>query len=140
MGGYTVTSSPGGQVRAANPPAAGPLGDAAITVGEALEATAVVIGNKPVDQSDAAAIQAAEVRATGRGQVIPGGISAEAQAAANQNAQLVRDEDKTKMVDILKVHIHPSISYYLCKDFFFHFKIFIWDILNMFHVSDTSHL
>ncbi|GFZ08843.1 seed maturation protein [Actinidia rufa] len=36
-----------------------------ITIDEALEATARTAGNKPVDQSDAAAIQAAEVRATG---------------------------------------------------------------------------
>ncbi|XP_042056120.1 late embryogenesis abundant protein D-34-like [Salvia splendens] len=35
----------------------------AVTIGEALEATALSAGNKPVDKSDVAAIQAAEVRA-----------------------------------------------------------------------------
>lgn len=38
----------------------------AITIGQAPEATALTAGDKPVDQSDAAAIQAAEVRATPR--------------------------------------------------------------------------
>lgn len=77
--------------------------DASITIGEALEATALTAGNRPVDQSDAAAIQAAEVRATGRGEVMPGGIGAEAQAAATLNPQIMRDEDKTKLGDILGV-------------------------------------
>lgn len=34
----------------------------AITVGEALEASSLSAGNKPVEQSDAAAIQAAEMK------------------------------------------------------------------------------
>ncbi|XP_027168968.1 late embryogenesis abundant protein D-34-like [Coffea eugenioides] len=72
-----------------------------ITIGEALEATALTSGNKPVDMSDAAAIQAAEVKATGRGQVMPGGIGAEAQAAADLNPGIWRDEDKTKLGDVL---------------------------------------
>ncbi|RVW54766.1 Late embryogenesis abundant protein D-34 [Vitis vinifera] len=41
----------------------------AITIGEALQATALSAGNKPVDQSDAAAIQVAEMRATGSSEV-----------------------------------------------------------------------
>lgn len=77
--------------------------NASITIGEALEATALTSWNRPVDQSDAAAIQAAEVRATGRGDVMPGGIGAEAQAAATLNTQIMRDEDKTKLGDVLVV-------------------------------------
>ncbi|KAL3648825.1 hypothetical protein CASFOL_005228 [Castilleja foliolosa] len=73
----------------------------AITIGEALEATALSAGDKPVDASDAAAIQAAEVRATGLGHVVPGGVAAEAQAAAAYNASVARDEEKAKLGDIL---------------------------------------
>ncbi|KAK6120850.1 hypothetical protein DH2020_045406 [Rehmannia glutinosa] len=67
-----------------------------ITIGEALEATALTAGHRPVDYSDAAAIQAAEVRATGRTNIVPGGVAAAAQ-----------DEDKTKLGDILSV-IHDA--------------------------------
>ncbi|KAK6120075.1 hypothetical protein DH2020_046205 [Rehmannia glutinosa] len=73
----------------------------AITIGEALEATALSAGDKPIDQSDAAAIQAAEVRATGLGHLVPGGIGAEAQSAAVRNVQTARDEDKIKLGDVL---------------------------------------
>ncbi|KAI3924980.1 hypothetical protein MKX01_009808 [Papaver californicum] len=72
-----------------------------ITIGEALEATALTAGDKPVDQSDAAAIQAAEVRATGRNVITPGGVAAAAQAAATFNARVWRDEDKTTLGDVL---------------------------------------
>ncbi|XP_051142733.1 late embryogenesis abundant protein D-34-like isoform X2 [Andrographis paniculata] len=75
----------------------------AITIGEALEATALKAGSKAIDQSDAAAIQAAEVRATGLGHVIPGGIAAEAQSAAAHNLRTTNDRDKTKLEDILTV-------------------------------------
>ncbi|CAD5323841.1 unnamed protein product [Arabidopsis thaliana] len=71
----------------------------AITIGEALEATVQTAGNKPVDQSDAAAIQAAEVRACGTNVIAPGGIAASAQSAANHNATIDRDEDKIKLID-----------------------------------------
>ncbi|KAK1431207.1 hypothetical protein QVD17_14504 [Tagetes erecta] len=76
-------------------------GDDQVTIGEALEAAALSAGEKPVEQSDAAAIQAAEVRATGLMQVIPGGVAAKAQGAASQNARTMRDEDKTKLGDVL---------------------------------------
>ncbi|CAA3007090.1 late embryogenesis abundant protein 47-like [Olea europaea var. sylvestris] len=72
-----------------------------ITIGEALEATALTAGHKPVDYSDAAAIQAAEVRATGRTNIVPGGVAAAAQSAATRNSRMTRDEDKTKLGDIL---------------------------------------
>ncbi|OWM74271.1 late embryogenesis abundant protein D-34-like [Punica granatum] len=72
-----------------------------ITIGEALEAAAQTMGGKPVDQSDAAAIQAAEVRATGSNVITPGGLAALAQSAAAHNEQMLRDEDKIKLSDIL---------------------------------------
>ncbi|GAB2218776.1 hypothetical protein Droror1_Dr00002008 [Drosera rotundifolia] len=72
-----------------------------ITIGEALEATAITAGHKPVDRSDAAAIQAAEVRATGRTNIMPGGLAATAQSAAQHNARTEKDEDKTKLADVL---------------------------------------
>ena len=61
-------------------------------------------GNKPLDQSDAAAIQAAEVRATGSNVIIPGGLAATAQSAATHNARVDRDEYKIKLRDILMVN------------------------------------
>ncbi|KAL2230617.1 late embryogenesis abundant protein 47 [Sesamum indicum] len=84
----------------------GPLGSQPeqrgdITIGEALEATALTAGHRPVDYSDAAAIQAAEVRATGRTNIVPGGVAAAAQSAATRNARVPRDEDKTKLGEIL---------------------------------------
>ncbi|KAF3454362.1 hypothetical protein FNV43_RR04809 [Rhamnella rubrinervis] len=72
-----------------------------ITIGEALEATAVTAGQKPVEWSDAAAIQAAEVRATGRTNIVPGGVAAAAQSAATLNARATRGEDKTKLSEVL---------------------------------------
>lgn len=74
----------------------------AITIGEALEATARTAGNKTVEQSDAAAIQAAEVRATGSNVQIPGGLAAQAQSAATLNASTC-EEDKVKLSEILTV-------------------------------------
>lgn len=81
----------------------------AVTIGEALEATALSAGNKPVDKSDVAAIQAAEVRATGLGNVVPGGVGAEAQAAAARNMQTTRDEEKTTLADVLTVNLNLNI-------------------------------
>ena len=48
----------------------------AITIGEALEATTMTAGQKPVDRSDATAIQVAKVRATRRINIVPGGVAA----------------------------------------------------------------
>ncbi|KAG9451996.1 hypothetical protein H6P81_004900 [Aristolochia fimbriata] len=72
-----------------------------ITIGEALEATALTAGNKPVDQSDAAAIQAAEVRATGSTVIHAGGVAAQAQSAATANTRTMADENKTTLSEIL---------------------------------------
>lgn len=74
-----------------------------ITIGEALEATAMTAGQKPVEWSDAAAIQAAEVRATGCINTVAGGVAAVAQSAATHNARTTREEDKTKLRDVLSV-------------------------------------
>jgi hypothetical protein len=76
-----------------------------VTIGEALEATVLTAGKKPVEWSDAAAIQAAEVRATGRTNIVPGGVAAAAQSAATHNSRIEKDEDKTKLADILAVYI-----------------------------------
>lgn len=79
-----------------------------ITIGQALEAACQMIGNKPVEQSDAAAIQAAEVCATGNNAINPGGLGATAQAAAIFNARMDRDEDKIKLnyvLTVLELHI-----------------------------------
>ncbi|KAK6940796.1 Late embryogenesis abundant protein, SMP subgroup domain [Dillenia turbinata] len=72
-----------------------------ITIGEALEATTMSAGDKPIDQSDAAAIQAAEVRATGVNVITTGGVAAQAQSAAVANAHTMRDKDKTTLSDVL---------------------------------------
>lgn len=74
------------------------------TIGEALEATAQTAADKPVDQSDAAAIQAAEVRATGSTVITPGGLAASAQSAAAHNETVDRDENKIKLNQVLAVN------------------------------------
>lgn len=93
MGQYIVPD-----VQATTPATA--IDQNAKTIGEALEATAFSAGDKAVDQSDAAAIQAAEVRATGR--IEPGGVAATAQSAADSNPR-IPDEAKTKLSDVLSV-------------------------------------
>lgn len=76
----------------------------AITIGEALEASALTrAGDKPLDQSDAAAIQAAEMRATGRNDIQPGGLGATAQSAATRNTRLLPQLQKTTLSDVLSV-------------------------------------
>ncbi|CAH8387059.1 unnamed protein product [Eruca vesicaria subsp. sativa] len=61
----------------------------------------ITIGNKPVEWSDAAAIQAAEVRATGRTNIMPGGVAASAQSAATLNARANSEDDKTTLAVVL---------------------------------------
>ena len=75
----------------------------AVMIGEALGASAISAADKPIDQSDAAAIQVAEMRAIGSNKVPAGGLGAEAQSAADRNARIVRDEQKTTVGDILVV-------------------------------------
>ncbi|XP_072991672.1 late embryogenesis abundant protein D-34-like [Typha latifolia] len=62
-----------------------------LTIGEALEAAAITAGNQPVEQSDAAGFNV----------TLPGGVAAEAQAAADSNVWALRDEEKTKLGDVL---------------------------------------
>jgi hypothetical protein len=83
------------------------------TIGEALEASAQSRGNKAVDQSDASAIQVAEMRATGTNVITPGGLAATAQSAATYNARIDRDEDKIKLRDVLTVNLYISCLYYI---------------------------
>lgn len=59
-----------------------------------------------MDWSDAAAIQAAEVRATGQTTIAPGGVAEAAQSAATRNAKADSGEEKTKLVDVLTVINH----------------------------------
>jgi hypothetical protein len=76
----------------------------AITIGEALEASALSqSGDKPLDQSDAAAIQAAETRATGKNHTEPGGLGAIAQSAATRNTRTMPDLQKTTLADVVSV-------------------------------------
>ncbi|KAL0906987.1 hypothetical protein M5K25_025522 [Dendrobium thyrsiflorum] len=70
-----------------------------ITMGEALEAAGLSQSERPVEQSDAAAIQAAEVRAIKM--TAPGGVAAAAQSAAEINARIAREEDKITVGEVL---------------------------------------
>ncbi|KAE8681582.1 putative Late embryoproteinsis abundant protein D-34 [Hibiscus syriacus] len=72
-----------------------------ITIGEALEVAALSASDKPIDESDVAAIQAAEMIATGSSEILPGGIASEAQSAAIRNSQINRSEDRATLSDIL---------------------------------------
>ncbi|OAY75613.1 Late embryogenesis abundant protein D-34 [Ananas comosus] len=72
-----------------------------ITIGEALAATARMVGDQPVEKSDAAAIQAAEARATGLNVAFPAGVAAEAQAAADANVWADNDATKLSIGDVL---------------------------------------
>ncbi|XAR61192.1 hypothetical protein NMG60_11034825 [Bertholletia excelsa] len=74
----------------------------ALTIGEALEVAVLSAGNKPVDQSDAAAIQAAEVRATGSNEISPGGVASAALSAATRNMRVMLEENKTRLGDVLE--------------------------------------
>ncbi|WOK99442.1 late embryogenesis abundant protein D-34-like [Canna indica] len=73
----------------------------AVTIGEALEAAGMTAGDKPVDRADAAAVQAAEARATGRGGPAPGGLGSVAQSAADANARVTDKEQRAKLGDVL---------------------------------------
>ncbi|CAM8921306.1 unnamed protein product [Rhodiola kirilowii] len=107
-GGRIVTEQVAGQVvgqyiqpvPVKNPQAA-MIDQSAITIGEALEAAVATAGDKPIDQSDAAAIQAAEVRATGSSLVIPGGLASTAQSAATYNAAEDAEDQKVKLGHLL---------------------------------------
>lgn len=87
----------------------------AITIGEALEASALTqAGDKPVDQSDAAAIQAAEMKATGKNETESGGLGATAQSAATRNTRTLPFMEKTTLSDVLTVIFIYQIPIYVC--------------------------
>ncbi|CAM0876222.1 unnamed protein product [Alopecurus aequalis] len=75
--------------------------DTKVKIGEALEAAAKAVGDHPVERSDAAAVRAAEARAVGPGETIPGGVAEQAEAAAESNATAAHDEDKVTIADVL---------------------------------------
>ncbi|KAL4360779.1 hypothetical protein GQ457_04G027980 [Hibiscus cannabinus] len=120
-GGVLVTESVGGQmfkhriqhttqviaeyrkpdVSAATTTPATLIDPAPITIGGALGVAALSASDKPIDQSDAAAIQAAEMRATGSSEISPGGIASEAQSAAVRNSQTNRFEDRATLLNVL---------------------------------------
>ncbi|OIW12661.1 hypothetical protein TanjilG_24594 [Lupinus angustifolius] len=78
------------------------LDEDAVTIGEALEASALTsAGDKPLDMSDAAAIQAAEMRATGKNETEAGGLGAIAQSAATKNTRILPFTEKTTLSDVL---------------------------------------
>ncbi|RDY03493.1 Late embryogenesis abundant protein 3, partial [Mucuna pruriens] len=96
----------GGRVEPHAPVVPTGIGSAAIdgdpiTIGEALEVVAISVGDKPVDQNDAAAISVAEIRATGEKKVRSGSVGETAQAAATLNSHVMRVQDMTKLSDIL---------------------------------------
>ncbi|WVZ74813.1 hypothetical protein U9M48_022945 [Paspalum notatum var. saurae] len=87
-----VTASAGGQVMAQFtvpvPDQEVAAATDAVTVGEALQAAAQTsAGDRPVGGADAAAVQAAEARATGLCGAVPGGLAAAAQQAAEANVR-----------------------------------------------------
>ena len=94
-----------------------------ITIGEALEVSALSAGDKAVDQSDVAAIYAAEMRATGTNEIKPGGIGATAQSAATHNEHTLFLGAKTTISDVLAVssssihligcYIYNIVIYYM---------------------------
>ncbi|KAK8994334.1 hypothetical protein V6N11_045427 [Hibiscus sabdariffa] len=69
-----------------------------ITIGEALEATALTAGKKPVDWCDAAAIEAAEVIAIGRSNIIPG---AQYTSTLHNKTQFYHQAKRTKRIENL---------------------------------------
>ncbi|CAM0948646.1 unnamed protein product [Alopecurus aequalis] len=99
-GRRVVTTTAGGQVMAQfTVPAPGTAvagATDAVTVGEALQAAA---SDAPVGLADAAAVQAAETRATGLGRVVPGGVAAAAQKAADTNMR--DEEEKVRLRDVV---------------------------------------
>ncbi|GLU03545.1 hypothetical protein SLE2022_207380 [Rubroshorea leprosula] len=75
--------------------------NANVSIGEALEATAMSIGDKPIDHSDAAAIEAAEMRATGGNERKHGGLGTMARSVANFNVRAEKDDDRITISDLV---------------------------------------
>ncbi|KAF0921825.1 hypothetical protein E2562_020118 [Oryza meyeriana var. granulata] len=102
-GGRIITEFVAGQVVGQYSVADQPVEQDAtkITVGEALEATALAAGERPVDRTDVEAICAAEMTAQESDVTMPGGLADQAQAAARANAAVDRDDDKVTVGDVL---------------------------------------
>ncbi|KAL7151420.1 hypothetical protein ABFS83_04G029900 [Erythranthe nasuta] len=97
VGKYVVA----GEEETTGPPLSALSPVAAVTIGQALESVVLSAGDKPVEESDAAAVQAVESRASGLDKVVPGGVAAAAQSAAKHNARTMADEKKIKLRDVL---------------------------------------
>ncbi|KAE8675081.1 Late embryoproteinsis abundant protein D-34 [Hibiscus syriacus] len=76
----------------------GAVDSSGISIGEALEAAAISVGDKPVDRGDVAAIRAAEARAAGSSVA---GLGSKAQAAVNFNDREAYDYNKITISDVL---------------------------------------
>ncbi|XP_006656949.1 late embryogenesis abundant protein D-34-like [Oryza brachyantha] len=102
-GGRIITEFVAGQVVGQYSVADQPVEQDAskITVGEALEATALAADNRPVDRTDVEAIRAAEMMAQESDVTMPGGLTDQAQAAARANAVAERDDDKITVGELL---------------------------------------
>ncbi|XWS36312.1 hypothetical protein CRYUN_Cryun20dG0074600 [Craigia yunnanensis] len=81
----------------------GVVDQSGITIGEVLEATTISVGDKLVDQGDAAVIRAAEARAVGHNVLQPIGLDAIAQATATYNACVAYDYNKITKSDVLSL-------------------------------------
>lgn len=77
---------------------------------QALEAAALGAGDRPVEDSDARAIESAERRATGVAMPMKGGIGATAQSAAQLNHGVDKDE-QTTLADVLMVRVHSNLNH-----------------------------
>ncbi|CAL4887041.1 unnamed protein product [Urochloa decumbens] len=98
-----VTTSAGGQVMAqfTVPVPGQDVAEAtdAVTVGEALQAAPG--DDRPVSLADAAAVQAAEMRATGLGGNLPGGVAAAAQRVAEANTAAEGGKAAVRIRDVV---------------------------------------
>ncbi|KAF4354657.1 hypothetical protein F8388_009648 [Cannabis sativa] len=97
-GSRVVTEAIGGQAVVGSGTPGAVLDKDSVNIGEALEAAALSMGDKTVDQSDASAIQAAEMRATGRNLTQPGGIGALAHEKLERDKCVTR-EDAERVID-----------------------------------------
>ncbi|CAL9751401.1 unnamed protein product [Musa acuminata subsp. burmannicoides] len=99
-----ITTVSGGQVvsqlAVPAPSEAKGAGDG-VTIGLALEAAGMTAGDRPVGRADKAAVQAAEVRATGLGGPLAGGLGSAADAAAEANARVGNAAQRAKIGDVL---------------------------------------
>ncbi|KAI4988587.1 hypothetical protein ZWY2020_030217 [Hordeum vulgare] len=127
-GRRVVTATAGGQFTVPVPGAGVEEATDAVTIGEALQAAAQTsAGDRPVDLADAAAVQSAETRATGLGRVIPGGVAAAAQQAAETNMRPgLAEEDRVRLMDVLgnAAAVMPANKVATREDRYFKYLIF----------------